>query len=62
LHLSTPVGAIKLSVGYKLNPSPLDLVDSGDLLRAVVDGTPTDQLVQHNSRRWQARFAIGSSF
>ena len=62
MHLSTPVGAIKLSVGYKLNPSIVDLVDSGDLLRAIQEGTPADQLEKHDSWRWQLHFAIGSSF
>lgn len=62
LDLFTPVGAIKLSIGYKLNPSLLDLVDSDALFRALVDETPTDQLEQHNSRRWAFHFSLGSSF
>ena len=62
VHLMTPVGAIKLSFGYKLNPSLLDLVDSADLLLALRNETPTDQLDRHDSRRWQIHFAVGSSF
>jgi len=62
LDLITPVGPIKLGVGYKLNPSVTDLVDSADLLQAEVDETPIEDLPKHNSRRWQFYLAIGSSF
>ena len=62
LDLGTPVGPIKLDVGYKLNPSTADLVDSGDLLEALVNETPTDTLERKNSRRWQFHLAFGTSF
>jgi outer membrane protein assembly factor BamA len=62
VDLLTPVGAIRLSVGYKLNPSVIDLVDSADLLRAVDEEIPIDQFERHNSRRWQFNFAIGSNY
>lgn len=62
LNLLTPVGAIRFSLGYKINPSLLDLVDSEDLLRALDDENALNQLKKHSSRRWQFHFAIGSSF
>lgn len=62
LDLATPVGPIKLSAGYKLNPSAVDLVDSEDLLQAQSGGTPISELHQHNSHRWQFHLSIGSSF
>ncbi len=62
LDLLTPVGSISLSLGYKLNPSLLDLVDSDDLLHALLDGEPADGLPQHNSRRWQLHLTIGASY
>ncbi len=62
LDLGTPVGPIKFDVGYKLNPSTADLVDSGDLLQALVDGTPVDELDRKNSRRWHFHLAFGTSF
>lgn len=62
LDLTTPVGPIKLSAGYKLNPSVVDLVDSEDLLQAEIEGTPISGLHQHNSHRWQFHLSIGSSF
>ena len=62
LALRTPVGPIRFGVGYKLNPSTEDLVDSTDLLRALQSGQPLDQLPKHQSRRWQLHLAIGSAF
>ena len=62
LDLTTPVGPIRMSLGYKLNPSIVDLVDSADLFAAGTSGTPISDLHQHNSHRWQFNLAIGSSF
>jgi outer membrane protein assembly factor BamA len=62
LDFRTPVGPIKLGVGYKLNPSITDLVDAEDLFRAANAGTPHDTLERHQSRRWQWYLAIGSSY
>ncbi len=62
LDLGTPVGPIKLDMGYKLNPSIADLVDSGDLFQALIDGTPLESLEKKNSRRWQFHLAFGTSF
>lgn len=62
LDLRTPVGPIKMSVGYKLNPSLTDLVDADDLTQAAQEGRPLSDLRQHNSRRWQFHLAIGASF
>jgi len=49
-------------MGYKLNPSDLDLIDSGDLLPALLDGTSTDGLERHDSQRWQFNLSIGTSY
>ena len=62
VDLRTPVGPIKFSVGYKLNPSITDLVDSADLLTGVRQGQDLNQLPKHNSRRWQLHLAIGASY
>jgi outer membrane protein assembly factor BamA len=61
LDLRTPVGPIRVSVGYKLNPSITDLVDSDVLWRAVNDGTPLETLPRKNLRKWQVHLAIGTS-
>jgi outer membrane protein assembly factor BamA len=62
LALRSPVGPIQVSLGYKLNPSVTDLVDSADLFAASREGLPVDQLPRKNSRRWQWHLAIGASY
>jgi outer membrane protein insertion porin family len=62
LALRTPVGPIRFGVGYKLNPSTEDVVDSTDLVRALQSGQPLDQLPRHENWRWQLHLAIGSAF
>jgi len=58
----TPVGPIKLSVGYKLNPSILDLADARDVFDALIRGAPVEDVPRHEARRWQFHLSIGSSF
>jgi len=60
--LRTPVGPIKIGVGYKLNPSITDLAASSELLRAAAEGRPFDEVHRKNSRRWQWHLAIGASY
>ena len=62
LALRTPVGPVQISLGYKLNPSVTDLVDSAEILAASRDGRPVDELPRKNSRRWQWHLAIGTSY
>ena len=62
IDIRTPVGPIKFSVGYKLNPSITDLVDGADLQQGVTAGIPIDDLPKKNSRRWQLHLAIGASY
>jgi hypothetical protein len=56
------VGAVQLAVGYKLNPSPLDLRSPDDVLDAREAGLPATAADPSSSRRWHLHFAIGSSF
>jgi hypothetical protein len=58
----TSVGAIRLAMGYKLNPSTLDLVDSEDALQAALEERPAGDLPRDNRRRWQLHFSFSSSF
>src|SRR5688572_1151855 len=62
LDVRTPVGPIKLGVGYKLNPSITDLVEASDLVRFAEEGRPISEAPQKNSRRWQWHLAIGASY
>jgi outer membrane protein insertion porin family len=58
----TPVGPIKVDVGYKLNPSVTDLADAADVLRAANEGRDFADVPRKNSRRWQLHLAIGASY
>src|SRR5262245_28633124 len=62
LDVRTPVGPIKLGVGYKLNPSLTDLVDPAVLLQAAANKQPVDDLPRDQSKRWQFYLAIGASY
>jgi outer membrane protein insertion porin family len=58
----TVVGAIQVAVGYKLNPSALDLRSPQAVLDALQAGQPLGALPTENGRRWHLHFSIGSSF
>jgi hypothetical protein len=51
-----------VAVGYKLNPSPLDLRDPNDVLAALAAGTPIDDVPTSEWRRLQLHFSIGATF
>jgi hemolysin activation/secretion protein len=59
---TTVVGAIQVALGYKLNPSPLDLRSPQDVLDALRNGTSIDAAPTSSSRRFHLHFSIGSSF
>ncbi len=58
----TLVGAVQVAVGYKLNPSPLDLRDPDEVLQALREGRPIDPLPTESRRRFQLHFSIGATF
>jgi outer membrane protein insertion porin family len=58
----TVVGAIQVALGYKLNPSPIDLRSPQDVLDALEQGTPIEAAPTSSSRRFHLHFSIGSSF
>jgi outer membrane protein insertion porin family len=62
LDVLTPVGPIRLSVGYKLNPSVMDLADSRDVLEAALNDQPLGDLPLQQSRRWQLHLSFGTGF
>ena len=59
---TTLVGAIQVAVGYKLNPSPLDLRSPQDVLQALTNGTPIEDAPTSNRRRFHLHFSIGATF
>ena len=58
----TVVGAIQVALGYKLNPSPLDLRSPQDVLDALTSGAPIDAAPTSSARRFHLHFSIGASF
>ena len=58
----TVVGAIQVALGYKLNPSPIDLRSPQDVLDALENGTPIGAAPTSNARRFHLHFSIGTSF
>lgn len=62
LEFGTLVGPIRVGVGYKLNPVPVDLLSPGVVARAIVDGVPLDQLEAQSYRRWHLHLSIGRGF
>jgi len=58
----TVVGAIQLALGYKLNPSPLDLRSPQDVANALQHGLPIDAAPTSSSRRFHLHFSIGATF
>jgi outer membrane protein insertion porin family len=59
LSYQTPVGALGLSLGYKLNPSPLDLRDAGKVLDAYVAGQPIESAETDALSRLHLHFSFG---
>jgi outer membrane protein insertion porin family len=58
----TVVGAIQVAVGYKLNPSALDVRSPSGVLDALETRQPLGSVPTENGRRWHLHFSIGSSF
>jgi outer membrane protein insertion porin family len=62
LSYLTPVGAIRMSLAYKLNPSDLDLRDAGEVLDAAVAGAPLSSVPTSWWRRLHLHLSIGLAF
>lgn len=59
LQFSTPVGPVRLGLGYKLDPSPVDLRPADAVLRAILEGTPISDIAPDSSRRWHVHLSFG---
>lgn len=62
LDVSTIVGPIRVSVGYKLNPSPLDLRDATAVFQAISEGRPISSVPTDWKRRLHIHVALGQLF
>ena len=58
----TVVGAIQVALGYKLNPSELDLRSADDVRAALTNGTSIEDAPTSSSRRLHLHFSIGATF
>jgi outer membrane protein assembly factor BamA len=58
----TPVGAIRFDVGYKLNPSMLDLRHPQDVLDALLAGRPASSAPEDKWLRYGYHLALGVFF
>jgi outer membrane protein assembly factor BamA len=58
----TVVGAIQVALGYKLNPSPLDLRSPQDVADALRSGASIESFATASSRRFHLHFSIGATF
>jgi outer membrane protein insertion porin family len=59
VEFGTLVGPLRIDLGYKLNPSPLDLRDPEGVARALLTGRPISTVPADPLRRWQLHLAIG---
>ncbi len=59
LRFLTLVGAVRISVGYKLNPSLLDLRDPRSVAIAVLSDLPIESVPEQNIRRFHLHLSIG---
>jgi hypothetical protein len=62
LGYQTVVGAIQVPVGYKLNPSALDVRDPQQVLDALNSGRSVQSVPTDSGRRWHFHFSIGATF
>jgi len=60
--IETPVGPIRVSLGYKLNPSPLDLRDPDDVQDLLVEGRSLLEAPTHRWNRVQIHLTVGRVF
>ncbi|MBA3317501.1 MAG: BamA/TamA family outer membrane protein [Gemmatimonadales bacterium] len=58
----TVVGAVQVSLGYKLNPSALDVRDPDAVLQALREGRSLETVPTDSRRRLQLHFSIGATF
>jgi outer membrane protein assembly factor BamA len=58
----TVVGAVQVALGYKLNPSALDLRNPDEVLQALQEGRPLSTVPTDSRRRLQLHFSIGATF
>ncbi|MGE0159731.1 MAG: outer membrane protein assembly factor [Gemmatimonadales bacterium] len=61
VQIGTPFGPVRLGLGYKLNPSRVDLLAPSDVARTLAAGGSLESLPTESIRRWHLHLAIGRS-
>ncbi len=59
VSIGTPVGPVQLDLGYKLNPSTLDVRDPRAVGQALVDGRPLSEVPERPIQRWHLHLSLG---
>ncbi|MEX2471275.1 MAG: BamA/TamA family outer membrane protein [Gemmatimonadota bacterium] len=59
VSIGTPVGPVQLDVGYKLNPSTLDVRDAGAVGQALIEGRPISDVPERPIQRWHLHLSLG---
>jgi outer membrane protein insertion porin family len=59
IQLATLVGPLRLAVGYKLNPTRVDLLSPADVAVTLAGGGSLSELETESIRRWHLHLAIG---
>jgi outer membrane protein insertion porin family len=59
ISIHTPVGPVQLDLGYKLNPSPLDVRSPQLVAEALMAGGGVEGIPTSPWRRWHLHFSLG---
>lgn len=62
VEFASAVGPIRLTVGYKLNPSVLDVRDAGDVLQALINDESVLDVSTLPLRRFHLHLTLGRTF
>jgi outer membrane protein assembly factor BamA len=57
--IATPVGPLLVDLGYKLNPSLLDVRDPKKVANALAAGESVEGVPETPLRRWHLHFSVG---
>lgn len=55
----SPVGRVEVALGVKLNPTFMDLADPRDVIRALLEETPVEDVPTKQRRRLQLHLSVG---
>ena len=62
IEFASAIGPVRLTLGYKLNPSVLDLRDAGEVLAALIENRSILEVPEKTSRRFHLHLTLGRTF